>query len=87
MEAATRRHRLLIQEGWEAYRDLLPPDAPAMQVEGVRVGFYGGALAMAKAIIRDLSLSGRATAEDHAMLDGLRKEVAAVADDLEAGRA
>lgn len=73
----------MIAEAFEAFRmDVIPVNAPPVQVEECRKAFYAGATALLYGVMSDLDEGPEATDADTAILDGVAKELHAFADGL-----
>jgi len=68
-------------EEWKSYeRDVVPPDAPAVQREECRRAFYAGAFAMFGLVIT--ATEPRSEEDCEANLQGLQDECLAIVKDL-----
>jgi hypothetical protein len=80
--------RQLLQEAWLSYvGEVLPPDAPPVQVVETRRAFYAGARALQAAVFGALSGGPDATAEDINVMQSLQGELEGFNADVKAGRA
>lgn len=69
-----------IESGWEDYRrNVIPADAPQVQVEETRNGFYAGAWCLFSAVMNGLEPGTEPTVGDLIMLDEMAAELRAFA--------
>lgn len=69
-----------IERGWDNYRcNVIPADAPQVQVEETRNGFYAGAWCFFSALLNDLDEGTEATTADGKLLAELHEELQAFA--------
>ena len=64
-----------IEMAWEGYRELLPADAPEVQLRETRQAFYGGAAILFEAIMGALDPGEGPTERDMRMMSDIQKEL------------
>lgn len=80
--------RRLLQEAWLSYaREVLPHDAPFVQVIECRRAFYAGARALQAAVNGAISGGPNVTAADVDVMQSLHEELEGFNADVKAGRA
>lgn len=77
--------RKRIQEQWDLFRKLIPPDAPTTQKIEMRRAFYAGANGLFATILNLLEPGAEATDADLAMLDDIQNEFIEFAELLRNG--
>jgi hypothetical protein len=76
-----------IEAGWESYRrEVIPADAPAVQVSECRRSFFAGAQAVLSEM-NAISEPNVSEAEGVRRLEGMHRECRAFCADVKAGRA
>jgi hypothetical protein len=80
------KHR--IEAGWNSYRtEVVPPDAPEVQVRESRRAFYAGATWLFATLSVDLSPGAEPTEADIAVLSEIDKELHEFENAIRAGKA
>lgn len=71
-----------LESGWEMYRrEVIPADAPQVQIDETRNGFYGGAWLLWSTIMGTLDSAADPTPADLQLLDELQAELVAFASE------
>lgn len=74
----------LVEAGWVSFKAaVMPPDAPELQVEGMRVGFYAGCSHLFSAIMIILNPSGAERERDLNRMGQIHAELEAFKESFE----
>jgi hypothetical protein len=77
-----------IRQSWASYRaNVIPADAPEIQLKECRRAFYGGAQAVLRNVVDTLTTDGEPTEEELSYVASLQAELHAFGEAVEAGRA
>lgn len=74
----------LVEAGWVSFKaSVMPPDAPDLQVEGMRVGFYAGCAHLFSSIMVILDPSGAERERDLNRMGQIHAELEAFKESFE----
>lgn len=72
-----KRRELRIAAAWKSYqKEVLPPDAPPIQISECRQAFYGGAVACYSALMNNISFGHAPTPADVEVVEDIQAEMA-----------